>query len=92
MINNFIINDSPPCSPATTAPSIIFAPGASGFGTDFRLQQNLSPASGGLRDTDDVQDEKQWHSEGGNVAHGKDGHGPSGDSMRINHPGKRAQG
>src|ERR1700677_1150075 len=35
--------------------------------------------------------EKQRHSEGGNVAHGKDGHGPSGDSMRINDPGERAQ-
>jgi len=45
-----------------------------------------------LRDTDDVQDQKQWHGERRNVAHGKHGHGCSGDSVRIDDPGERAQG
>jgi hypothetical protein len=45
-----------------------------------------------LRDTDDVQDQKQGHGERRNVAHGKDRHGASGDSVRIDDPGERAQG
>jgi hypothetical protein len=44
-----------------------------------------------LRDTDDMQDQKQRHGERGNVAHGKDGHDSAGDSVRINDTGEHAQ-
>jgi hypothetical protein len=54
------------------------------------LQKNASPDSDALRDTDDMQDQKQRHGERGNVAHGKDGHDSAGDSVRINDTGEHA--
>ena len=44
-----------------------------------------------LRDANDVQDQKHRHGEGRNVAHGQNGHGCGGDSVRIDDPGKGAQ-
>ena len=45
----------------------------------------------GLHDADDVQNQIQWHGERGNAAHGKDGHGCSGDSAGIDDTGERAE-